>query len=177
MNRLFLFGLIFAVATLAHTQTASGPIYQMVDLHRLSDQTFASPAYLVGQFIYMGEFQGKQMFRNFTVLPGPRSHRRLLTSSTTASFPVTIHVANRSRANACVRSHSPTEMPSPPQSPRSAFMSSRLMYAHCSHSTILRARVVLPENESPHIRYNVLMLRVYFGRTTASSTTAHAGVY
>jgi hypothetical protein len=70
MNRLFLFGLIFAVATLAHTQTASGPIYQMVDLHRLSDQTFASPAYLVGQFIYMGEFQGKQMFRNFTILPG-----------------------------------------------------------------------------------------------------------
>jgi hypothetical protein len=45
-------------------------MYQMVNLHRLGDQTFASPAYLVVQFIYMGEFQGKQMFRNFTVLPG-----------------------------------------------------------------------------------------------------------
>ena len=50
MKRLFLLGLILAFATLAHAQTASDPIYQMVDLHRLVDQTFASPAYLVGQF-------------------------------------------------------------------------------------------------------------------------------
>ena len=70
MKRLFQLGLIFAFATLAHAQTASGPIYQIADLRRLGDQAFASPAYLVGQFIYMGEFQGKQMFRNFTILPG-----------------------------------------------------------------------------------------------------------
>jgi hypothetical protein len=97
------------------------------------------------------------------------------TLSVRASFPVTIHVANRSRANACVRSHSSIGMPSPPQSPRSAFMLSRLMYAHCSRSTILRARVVLPENESPHIKYNVFILRVYFHQTTTSSAAAHAG--
>jgi len=39
------------------------------------------------------------------------------------------------------------------------------MYAHCSHLTIILARVVLPENESPHIRYNVFILPVYFRRT------------
>jgi hypothetical protein len=70
MKRLFLLGLIFVFATFAHAQTASGPIYQMGDLRRLGDQTFAGPTYLIGQFIYMGEFQGKQMFRNFTILPG-----------------------------------------------------------------------------------------------------------
>jgi hypothetical protein len=42
----------------------------MAALRRLGDQAFAGPAYLVGQCIYMGEFQGKQMFRNFTILPG-----------------------------------------------------------------------------------------------------------
>ena len=69
MKRLFLLGSIFAFATLACTQTTSGPIYQMTDLRRLGDHAFASPAYLVGQFIYMGEFQCQQMFRNFTILP------------------------------------------------------------------------------------------------------------
>ena len=44
-----------------------------------------------------------------------------------------------------------------------------------SRSTILRARVVLPENESPHNGYNVFILRAYFRRKTRSSTTAHAG--
>jgi hypothetical protein len=52
MNRLFLLGSIFAFATLAYTQTTSGPIYQMTDLHRLGDQTFARPAYLVGTRSY-----------------------------------------------------------------------------------------------------------------------------
>jgi hypothetical protein len=65
MKRLFLLGLIFVFATFAHAQTTSGPIYQMTDLYRLGDQTFASPAYIVGQFIYIGEFQGKQMFPEF----------------------------------------------------------------------------------------------------------------
>jgi hypothetical protein len=39
--------------------------------------------------------------------------------------------------------------------------------------TILRASVVLPENESPHIRYNVFILRVYFRRINTSSARSH----
>ena len=50
------------------------------------------------------------------------------------------------------------------------------MYVHCSRSTILRASVVLPENESPHIRYNVLILRVYLDTTAKLSNSPRGGI-
>ena len=54
-----------------------GPLYRASDLKGMGNRTFTMPTYLIGEFVYLGRVDGRDVFRDFTVIRDrPFSGRR-----------------------------------------------------------------------------------------------------
>ena len=45
-----------------------GPLYRAADLRGMGDRTFTMPTYLIGEFVYLGRVDGRDLFRDCTVI-------------------------------------------------------------------------------------------------------------